>query len=164
MASRTRAASAASVWHSLFRIGLGAFWLYFAAQKWPPPVAFGSTSGIGWMHPLMEQAAKATPIPPLHDALTSLVLPNWTLFATAQAVGETAVAVLLILGLATRPAAVVAVLLALNLSLTVAFTVPDIGVRWLYYMPVLAGMEVLVNGSGALAVDRAAFVPRWLRA
>ncbi len=159
-----RLAASAAVWHSLFRIGVGAFWLYFAAQKWPPPLAIGSTQGIGWMRPLMEQAAKANPIPPLHDLLVGTVLPNWTLFATAQAVGETAVAVLLILGIATRPAARVATLLALNLSLTVAFTVGDVGVRWLYYMPVLASFEVFVNGSGAWALDRAGFVPGWLRA
>lgn len=159
-----RLAASAAVWHSLFRIGVGIFWLYFAVQKWPAPIGFGATQGIGWMRPLMEQSAKANPIPPLHDMLTQVVLPNWTLFATAQAVGETVVAVLLILGLATRPAALVATLLALNLSLTVAFTIDDVGVRWLYYMPVLACFEVFVNGSGALALDRAAFVPRWLRA
>jgi uncharacterized membrane protein YkgB len=115
------------------------------------------------MQPMMEQAARANPVPALHDALTQLVLPNWQVFASLQAAGETLVGVLLILGLATRPVAVVATLLAVNLSLTVAFTVPDVGVRWLYYLPVLAGIEVLVNGAGALALDRARFVPAWLR-
>ena len=57
----------------------------------------------------------------------------------------------------------VATLLALSLSLTVAFTIPDVGVRWLYYLPTLAGFEVFVNGSGAWALDRAGWVPGWLR-
>jgi uncharacterized membrane protein YphA (DoxX/SURF4 family) len=152
----------AEAWRSLFRIGLGVYWLYFASQKWPAPFGFGPTHGIGWMRPLMEQAARVNPVPGLHDLLVQVVVPNWTVFATAQAVAETAVAVLLILGLATRPAALVATLLALNLSLTVAFTVGDIGVRWLYYLPVLAGIEVFVNGSGALALDRSRVVPAWL--
>ena len=54
----------ADVWHSLFRIGVGVFWLYFAVQKWPAPIGFGATQGIGWMRPMMEQSAKANPIPP----------------------------------------------------------------------------------------------------
>ena len=154
----------AEVWRSLFRIGLGVFWLYFASQKWPAPLGLGSSlHGIGWMQPLMEQAARVNPVPGLHAFLVQVVVPNWTFFAGAQAVAETAVGVLLILGLATRPAALVATLLALNLSLTVAFTIGDFGVRWLYYLPVLAGIEVFVNGGGAWAVDRSRAVPAWLR-
>jgi uncharacterized membrane protein YphA (DoxX/SURF4 family) len=153
----------ADLWRSLFRIGVGVYWLYFASQKWPAPWGVGPTHGIEWMHPLMVQAAAANPVPLLHTALTQLVLPNWQVFAVLQAVGETAVGVLLILGIATRPAAVIGTLLALNLSLTVAFSVPDIGIRWLYYLPVLATFEVFVNGSGSLAVDRARWVPGWLR-
>lgn len=163
MTTTSRRSVAGDFWQSLFRIGVGAYWLYFAMQKWPEPFGMGSTHGIGWMQPLMQQAAQANPIQPVHDALVQLVLPSWSLFATAQAVGETAVAVLLIVGLITRPAALVATLLALNLSLTVAFTVSDIGVRWLYYLPVLASFEVFVNGSGSLALDRLPFIPRFLR-
>jgi uncharacterized membrane protein YphA (DoxX/SURF4 family) len=153
----------APFWHSLFRIGLGVYWLYFASQKWPAPLGPGPTHGIDWMHPLMERAAAVNPVPFLHDVLTQLVAPNWQPFAVLQAVGETAVGVLLILGIATRPAALVGTLLALNLSLTVAFTDSDVGLRWLYYLPVLASFEVFVNGSGSLAVDRARWVPGWLR-
>ena len=152
------------VWHSLFRIGVGIYWLYFASQKWPAPLGVGPTHGLDWMQPLMVRAAADNPLPFLHDLLTQLVVPNWQVFALLQATGETVVAVLLILGIATRPAALIATLLALNLSLTVAFTVSDAGVRWLYYLPALASFEVFVNGSGALAVDRARWVPGWLRA
>jgi uncharacterized membrane protein YphA (DoxX/SURF4 family) len=153
----------APVWHSLFRIGVGVYWLYFASQKWPAPLGVGPTHGIDWMHPLIERAAAVNPVPFLHDLLMQLVVPNWQFFSVLQATGETAVGVLLILGIATRPAALVGTLLALNLSLTVAFTVSDVGVRWLYYLPVLASFEVFVNGSGSLAVDRARWVPGWLR-
>jgi uncharacterized membrane protein YphA (DoxX/SURF4 family) len=91
-----------------------------------------------------------------------LVAPNWELFALGQAVAETAVGVLLIVGLATRPAAIVATLLAINLSLTVAFLDHDVGIRWLYYLPVLIGIEVAVNGAGSLALERSRVVPSWL--
>jgi uncharacterized membrane protein YphA (DoxX/SURF4 family) len=158
----SRSGGGGDVWRSLFRIGIGAFWLYFASQKWPAPYGPGPTHGIGWVHGLIEQAARVNPVPGLHDLLAHVVVPNWSLFALGQAVAETVVGVLLILGLATRPAALVATLLALGLSLTIAFTVADIGVRWLYYLPVLAGFEIFVNGGGALALDRSRMVPGWL--
>jgi uncharacterized membrane protein YphA (DoxX/SURF4 family) len=163
MAQGVRSGRQADVWRSLFRIGVGVYWLYFASQKWPAPYGVGPTHGIGWMHPLMQQAAAVNPISFVQQFLTQVVLPNWQLFAVLQAAAETAVGALLILGLATRPAAFIATLLALNLSLTVAFTDTDVGIRWLYYLPVLASFEVFVSGAGALAVDRAGFVPRWLR-
>jgi uncharacterized membrane protein YphA (DoxX/SURF4 family) len=154
----------ADVWRSLFRIGVGVYWLYFASQKWPAPLGVGPTQGIDWMHPLIVRAAAVNPVPVLHALLTQLVVPNWQVFSVLQATGETVAGVLLVLGIATRPAALLATLLALNLSLTVAFTDPDVGLRWLYYLPVLASFEVFVNGSGSLAVDRARWVPGWLRA
>ena len=164
MAAGARAGSRrqVEVWRSLFRIGVGVYWLYFASQKWPSPWGVGPTHGIDWVHPLLIRAAAVNPVPLLHDALTQLVLPNWQVFALLQAVGETAVGVLLILGLATRPAALIGTLLAINLSLTVAFTDTDVGLRWLYYLPVLASFEVFVNGSGSLALDRIRWVPGWV--
>lgn len=161
MATRS-SSQPADVWRSLFRIGVGVYWLYFAAQKWPAPLGLSPGPGIGWMRSPIEESAKANPVPLLHDFLVSVVVPNWQLFATGQAVGETVVGVLLILGLATRPAALLATLLALSLSLTVAFLLSDVGLRWLYYLSALASFEVFVNGAGALAVERARAVPRWL--
>ncbi len=158
-----RVRQSADFWHSLFRIGVGAYWLYFAAQKWPAPIGIAPGPGISWMHDYIQRSAQANPIPQLHDFLASVVLPHWQYFATAQAVGETVVGVLLILGLATRPAGLIGTLLGLNLSLTVAFLVGDIGLRWLYYLGALASFEVFVTGAGSLALDRARVVPQWLR-
>ena len=145
---------AAAAWRSVFRAGIGAYWLYFASQKW---------HGIGWMEPLMRQSARINPVPGLHQLLAQVVVPNWQPFALAQAVGETLVGALLVVGLLTRPAAVLATLLALNVSLTVAFLQPDVGLRWVYYLGVLAGIEVAVNGAGAVALERSRVVPAWLR-
>ena len=64
-------------WPSLVRIVVGLFWLYFASQKW---------QGVGWMKHLIESTARANPIPGLHEFLVSIVVPNWFLFALAQAV------------------------------------------------------------------------------
>jgi uncharacterized membrane protein YphA (DoxX/SURF4 family) len=97
------------------------------------------------------------------DGDGQVVVPNWQLFAEAQTAGETVVGVLLVLGLATRPAAMLAVLLSLGLSLSIAFDNPDVGARWLYYLGVVASLGIAVNGSGSLALERLLPVPGWLR-
>src|SRR3977135_237910 len=99
-------------WASLFRIAIGLYWLYFASQKW---------QGVGWMREVMGSTAKVNPIPGLHEFLIPVVIPNWLPFALAQSIGETLVAILLVLGLATRWAGILGLLLAANLALTVAF-------------------------------------------
>jgi len=141
------------VWPSLFRIVVGLYWLYFASQKW---------QGVGWMKSLIESTGRVNPIPGLHELLVSVVAPNWLPFALAQAAGETLVAVLLILGLATRWAGVLGFLLAANLALTVAFLVNDDGFRWLYYLAVLANAQIIVSGPGPLALGRFGWVPALL--
>src|SRR5260370_13457679 len=120
-------------WASVFRIVVGVYWLYFASQKW---------HGVGWMQSLITASAQSNPIPGLHEFLVGVVVPNWFLFAVAQTIGETLVAVLLILGLATRCAAILCVLLALNLASPVPFGLNDDAFRWLYYLPVIASAQL----------------------
>jgi uncharacterized membrane protein YphA (DoxX/SURF4 family) len=145
---------AAAAWPSLFRFFVGLYWLYFASTKW---------NGVEWVKPLMQGAGAANPIPGLKELLTDVVAPNWFLFAVAQTAGETVVAVLLILGLATRWAALLGVLLAVGLALVVAFEVGDPGFRWLYYLAVLVTAQVVVSGAGPYALSRFSWVPRALR-
>lgn len=146
--------TASELWRSLFRALVGLYWLYFASQKW---------TGIGWTAPLIRASAAANPIPGLHELLAVVVVPNWYWFALAQAVGETVVGACLVLGLATRKAALAGFLLASNLALTVAFLTPDLGVRWLYYLALLVNAELVFAGAGTLALERYRFLPGWLR-
>jgi uncharacterized membrane protein YphA (DoxX/SURF4 family) len=141
-------------WPSLFRVAVGLYWLYFASQKW---------QGIGWMRDLMKTTADVNPIPGLHEFLVSVVVPNWQIFALGQAAGETVVAVALIIGLASRWAGILGLLLAANLALTVAFAVHDDGFRWLYYLGVLVNAQVIVSGPGPYALARFSWVPANLR-
>ena len=141
-------------WPSLFRIVVGLYWLYFASQKW---------QGIGWMQAVLIEAARVNPIPGLHQVLVSIVVPNWVPFALAQTAGETTVAILLILGLASRWAGILGFLLASGLALTVAFAVNDDGFRWLYYLGVLVNAQVIASGPGPYALGRFGWVPAWLR-
>jgi len=144
----------AEVWPSVFRVVVGLYWLYFASQKW---------QGIGWMKPVLDSAARANPIPGLHELLVSVVVPNWVPFALAQSIAETVTAVLLILGLATRWAGVLGFLLAVNLALTVAFALNDDGFRWMYYLAVVANAQIIMSGAGPIALGRFGWVPAWLR-
>jgi hypothetical protein len=142
------------IWANLFRIGAGAFWLYFASQKW---------GGVGWMKPLIQQSAVVNPIPGLHEFLVQVVAPNWFGFAVGQAAAEAVVGGMLLLGLGTRKAAILGTLLAVNLALTVAFLDPDVGLRWLYYLAVLVNAELIFTETGSLALERTGLAPRWLR-
>ena len=144
----------ADLWRALFRIAVGFFWLYFASQKW---------GGVGWMRGLIEAAPASNPIPGLHEFLALVVAPNWFVFALGQAIAETAVGFLLVLGLVTRPAALLGLFLSLNLALVIAFEVADPGLRWLYYLAVLVNAELVVADPGRPALGGAGFLPRWLR-
>jgi uncharacterized membrane protein YphA (DoxX/SURF4 family) len=123
-----------TAWPSLLRVVVGLYWLYFASQKW---------QGVGWMH--------------------GVIAPNWFPFAVGEGVVETLVAVLLILGLASRWAGILGFLLAVGLALTVAFSVHDDGFRWLYYLAVLVNAQVIASGPGPYALGRFGWVPAWLR-
>jgi len=141
-------------WPSLFRFTVGVYWLYFASMKW---------TGVDWMKGLIESAGKANPIPGLREILINVVAPNWYPFAIVQTIGETVVGLLLLVGLATRWAGILGLLLAANLALVVAFQVQDDGFRWLYYLAVLVNAQVIVSGPGPYALSRFAWVPRLLR-
>jgi uncharacterized membrane protein YphA (DoxX/SURF4 family) len=144
----------AEAWPSLFRITVGLYWLYFASTKW---------QGVDWVKGLMESAGADNPIPGLRELLVQFVAPNWFIFAVAQTVGETAVAILLMVGLATRWAGILGLLLATGLALTVGFEVKDDGFRWLYYLGVLVNAQVIASGPGPIALSRFSWVPAYLR-
>jgi uncharacterized membrane protein YphA (DoxX/SURF4 family) len=150
----TRLGPLQAAWPSLFRFTVGLYWLYFASTKW---------QSVDWVKGLIQSAGPANPIPGLHQFLIQVVAPNWFLFAVAQTIGETVVAILLIVGLGTRWAAILGLLLAVSLALVVAFEVSDDGFRWLYYLAVLVNAQVIVSGPGPYAVSRFKWIPQFLR-
>ena len=134
----------AAFWQSVFRIGVGFFWLFFAYQSW---------SGNGPSPLLVRSGFITNPIPGVHEVLVDVVLPNYMWFSLLQTAGEVAVGGLLVLGLFTRPAAIVGSILAIDLALTVAFVEPSMVNRWVYYLLVLGNLELSFNGPGALSLD-----------
>src|SRR2546430_17674159 len=99
-------------WPSLLRITVGLYWLYFASQKW---------NGVDWMKRVIKGTADANPIPGLHQFLESVVAPNWFLFGVVQGIGETVVAVLLLVGPAPPGAGLPRLLPARHIRVPVAF-------------------------------------------
>ena len=69
----------------------------------------------------------------------------------------------MIVGLGTRWAGVLGLLLAANLALTVAFALNDDGFRWMYYLAVIANAQIIVSGPGPIALGRFGWVPAFLR-
>jgi uncharacterized membrane protein YphA (DoxX/SURF4 family) len=132
-------------WQSVFRIGVGFFWLFFAYQSW---------SGNGPSPAAVQGGFVTNPIPGVHEVLVLVVLPNWQWFSLLQTAAEVVVGALMVLGLFTRPAAIVGSLLAIDLALTVAFIEPSIVNRWVYYLLVLGNLELAFNGPGALSLDQ----------
>jgi uncharacterized membrane protein YphA (DoxX/SURF4 family) len=132
----------------------GFYWLYLASQTW---------AGVGWMRPLIQAAPAVNPLPGLHELLAVVVAPNWSAFALGLAVAETCLALLLITGLATRKARVAGFVVAVALALTIGFTYPETGYRWVFYLAVLVNAELVFTEPGRLALERARFVPAWLR-
>ena len=114
------------IWTSALRIIVGFFWLYFASTKW---------QSVEWTRGLVQSAAADNPVPGLKEFLANVVAPNWFLFSVAQTVAETVVAILLILGLATRWASIGGLLLAANLALVVDGKIVEISAK--------AGMKTL---------------------
>src|SRR5450759_2066187 len=98
----------------------------------------------------------------MHEILVQVAGHNRFMFAEAQGAGETIVAVLLVIGLGTRWAAILGLLLAINLALTVAFAA-DPGFRFLYYLAVLVNGQVIVSGAGPIALSRFGWLPAFLR-
>jgi uncharacterized membrane protein YphA (DoxX/SURF4 family) len=142
------------IWPSLLRVTVALYWLYFASQKW---------TGVDWMRGVIKATADVNPIPGLHEFLENVVVPNWFVFGVLQGAGETVVGVLLLLGIATRWAGLLGLLLAANLALTVAFGVTDDGFRWLYWLGVVVNAQVMVSGPGRIAISRFKWAPAYLR-
>jgi len=131
-------------WQSVFRIGVGFFWLFFAYQNW---------TGHGVSPAAVQSGFLTNPVPGIHEVLVTVVLPNFTWFSLVQTAGEVAVGGLLIVGLFTRPAAIVGSALAIYLALTVAFVEPSIVNRWVYYLLVLGNLELAaVEAEGPCAL------------
>ena len=125
----------------------GLYWLYFGVQKW---------SNYGWVRDTLTSAALNNPIPLYGEFLRNFVLPNWGFITVLETVAETLVGLGLIFGLFTRLSGLVGVLMATNLTLTMAFSFSDFAlIFWYYALSLVLNVTVLLSDTGRIfGLDR----------
>lgn len=130
---------------SLARIAMGLLWL--ASLRWKLPPDFEPTNQTGlrdWLELEVEHAAFGF----YGNLIDSVVLPNFTLFAWLVFLTELAVGLALVLGIYTRPAAFVGLLMSLNLLIGL-LDVPGEW-PWSYLMMIMWHGVILVSNSNKL--------------
>ncbi|MDW7978274.1 MAG: DoxX family membrane protein [Candidatus Caldarchaeum sp.] len=132
-----------TVWILLLRLSVGGFWLFFASQRW---------LDRSWVRELFTTAAEGNYIPLYGDLLRSLT-PSWDILVLVITLIETAVGLMIILGVYPRAAALLGAAVALNLWLTFVFCdcwwnradAPQ--VFWFYFSALLLNLAVLREKS-----------------
>ena len=129
---------------ALARILYGYLWWQQSAWKVPAD-DFGRTSGGGlwyWVHQGLDHPTLAA----VHDFQLHVVLPHWTFFGWLTLLTETFIAVSLLLGLATRLGALVALGMATNITLSILNVPHEWG--WTYVMLLTFPALFLLTDAG----------------
>ena len=131
---------------SMARISLGVLWL--ASLRWKLPPDFepsGDTTGLRtWLELEVEHPAFGF----YGELIDSVVLPNFTLFAWCIFLAELGVGLALLFGIGTRHAALLGLLMSMNL-LVGLLDVPGEW-PWSYLMMIMLHGIVLVSNSHSL--------------
>ena len=104
------------LWNWFARVTIAGLWWQQSLWKTPPTygVAANGTGGLRfWMEQMVQNASTSFQ----SHLVANVMLPHFAFFAPQVYVAEVAIAILLMLGLFTRVAAVLGALLALNLWL-----------------------------------------------
>jgi len=133
----------------LWPLGLARFLygiLWWQQSKWKVPSDdFGRKSGGGLWYWVQQEIQYPT-IPAYKDFLVNVLIPHWTFFGWLTLITETFIAVTLILGLFTRLGALVAVGMAVNITLGIV-SVPHEWV-WTYVMLIMLPVVFLLTDAG----------------
>src|SRR5712691_4395120 len=106
---------------------------------------FGRKSGGGLWY-WVQQEIQYTTVPAYKSFLVNVLIPNWTFFGYMTLVTETFIAVTLILGLFTRLGALVALGMAVNITLGILSVPHEWG--WTYTMLIMFAAVFLLTGPG----------------
>jgi thiosulfate dehydrogenase (quinone) large subunit len=124
----------APVWPiALCRIVIGGLWL--SALIWKLPPNFIPLEGLRSLKEWMELEVQYPVVPFYAQFVQAIVLPNFMLFAWATFIVELLIGLGLLLGIFTRAAAVLGLLMALNLTIGL-LNVPNEW-AWSYFMLLL---------------------------
>jgi thiosulfate dehydrogenase (quinone) large subunit len=135
----------APVWPvALCRIAIGVLWL--TALIWKLPPNFMPLEGLRSLREWMELEVQYPFLPVYGQFVQSIVLPNFTLFAWATFTVELLIGLGLLLGAFTRAAAVLGLLMSLNLMIGL-LEVPNEW-PWSYIMLVLFQVVFIFTAPG----------------
>jgi thiosulfate dehydrogenase [quinone] large subunit len=126
--------------------------LWWQQSKWKVPADdFGRNSGGGLWYWVQQEIQYPT-VPAYQAFLTTVVIPQWTLFGYLTLITETFIGVTLILGVFTRLGALVALGMAANITIGILSVPHEWG--WTYTMLLmLAGLFMLTGSGRSLGVD-----------
>lgn len=135
----------------LARITVGLLWL--ANVHWKVPNDFGETSG-GGLYKFSESVTRNSPFAPFTWVTEEIVLPNFGIFGWFTLIVETALAMLLIVGYRTKPAALVGAAMSIPIGLSVLYYDRADEWSWAYILMFTAHVMVWASDAGAhLGVD-----------
>jgi thiosulfate dehydrogenase (quinone) large subunit len=135
----------APVWPiALCRIAIGILWL--TAVVWKLPPNFIPLEGLRSLKEWMELEVQYPVVPFYGQFVQAIVLPNFTLFAWATFIVELLIGLGLLLGLFTRAAAILGLLMSLNLAIGL-MAVPNEW-PWSYLMLVLFQILFIFTDPG----------------
>ena len=135
----------------LLRLALGLLWASNVAWKLPP--SFGN------LRQYVVDASTHQVLAPFGWLMSHLVLPNFVPFAWATLLFESLLGVLLLAGLLTRLAAVLALFQVGAITLSVANTPGEW--PWSYFLMMLAHLVVLAVGAGRVGGLDGLLRPQW---
>lgn len=126
--------------------------LWWQQSRWKVPSDdFGRNSGGGLWYWVQQEIQHPT-VPAYQAFLTTVVIPQWTLFGYLTLITETFIGVTLILGLFTRLGALVALGMAANITIGILSVPHEWG--WTYIMlMMLAGLFMLTGSGRSVGVD-----------
>jgi thiosulfate dehydrogenase (quinone) large subunit len=135
----------APVWPlALCRMAIGVLWL--SALIWKLPPNFIPLEGLRSLREWMELEVQYPILPIYGQFVQSIVLPNFTLFAWATFIVELLIGLGLLLGAFTRAAAVLGLLMGLNLMIGLV-EVPNEW-AWSYIMLIMFLLVFIFTAPG----------------
>jgi thiosulfate dehydrogenase (quinone) large subunit len=128
----------------LVRILYGVLW--WKQSKWKVPSDdFGRKSGGGLWYWVQQEVQYPT-VQAYRDFLVNVMIPNWTFFGWMTLITETFIGATLMLGLFTRLGSLVAIGMALNITIGIV-SVPHEWV-WTYVMLIMLPVIFLFTDAG----------------
>ncbi|MGH7387980.1 MAG: DoxX family protein [Candidatus Rokuibacteriota bacterium] len=144
----------------LARIVYGLLW--WQQSKWKVPSDdFGRKSGGGLWYWVQQEIQHPT-VTAYKDFLVNVMIPNWTFFGWMTLITETFIGVTLILGLFTRLGSLIAIGMAINVTIGILSVPHEWG--WTYTMLIMLPAIFLLTGAGRSVGVDAFLAPRLDRA